>query len=207
MGLKKFFLGFGFGIITLSIVFYSILGFLPKNEKIVEVDLSNDEIIERAKTLGMISIRDLPEKSQTPEPSAPLSEAEIVSLARNLGMIYSSEVEKDFIIPEEPLPTQNPEPIPLPEPEPEPTPTPTPTPVPTVVEGKLTGDVLELNIPYGANMTQVSRTLQQHGLVTDAADFTSYVINSGMSRRIFAGKRYVKVGSDYAGILNALTTR
>jgi hypothetical protein len=85
---KKFFLGLGLGIIISSMIFY--MSFIvinktsSKNNKSVEI--SDEEVINRAKKLGMVAYKALPDTKQTS-----LSNDELIAKASELGMVFKTD--------------------------------------------------------------------------------------------------------------------
>lgn len=65
---KSFSLGFGLGIICVSLIFWIVYGYQVKKLKIeyesLKTVLTDEEIIEKAEQLGMIFYSDLPQNSQ-----------------------------------------------------------------------------------------------------------------------------------------------
>lgn len=55
-------------------------------------------------------------------------------------------------------------------------------------------------IPGGSDSTKVSQILQNAGVIDNAADFDSYLVQSGKDRRIRSGTFYVNQGSSYGEI-------
>ena len=223
MNLKYYLRGLGIGIVVTAVIMGIALG--GKKQ-----ELSNEEIKERAKELGMI------------EESTVLADA-----AANLKAELNKENEND----KEPeaIPTKSPEPTaePTPEATQEPTPsasiepsatpspiktsepsaTPTtektsepskapasgaesePAAVPTekpaqTDEGEQNTGTVTIQINSGDGSLTVSRKLEQAGLVDSATDFDLYLCQNGYDKRLNVGTFEVPVNADQERIARIL---
>lgn len=100
---RNFFLGLGLGIIISSVIFYLsiiVINKTPVNDNKV-VEISNEEIISRAKKLGMVPISSLPSTNQNP-----ISDDEIIKKAADLGMVFITEEKPQETTQPTQIPTQ-----------------------------------------------------------------------------------------------------
>ncbi|MBD5546536.1 MAG: hypothetical protein HDQ97_03950 [Lachnospiraceae bacterium] len=221
MSLKYYLRGLGIGIIVTAVIMGIAVG--GKKE-----ELSNQEIKERARELGMI------------EESTVLADA-----AANL----QTELNKGKEDEEEPeaVPTMSPEPTAEPTPEATPTPSasiepsatpspiktsepsaaptpektsePTADPVPSAVsepaavptekpvqadEGGENSGTVTIQINSGDGSLTVSRKLEQAGLIASAADFDLYLCQNGYDKRINVGIFEIPANADQEQIAKIL---
>jgi len=151
MTIKSFWAGFGCGIIVLAAVIFFYQYMNP--EVAVQthaVELSDDDIIERARDLGMVTYLDFvrsgegvaePDDAEPPEPeiiekivyveveaAGEPSDIEVITRARALGMDFADEPDESADGGDETIDGDD---APAPTPAPTSTPAPTATPVPT----------------------------------------------------------------------------
>lgn len=211
MNLKYYLRGLGIGIVVTAVIMGIALG--GKKQ-----ELSNEEIKERARELGMI------------EESTVLADA-----AANLQAELNKENDKD----PEAVPTKSPEPTKEPAPEAAPTPSAsiepsaTPSPIktsepsaepttenvsepsqaPTAVptekpaqsnDGEQNAGTVTIQINSGDGSLTVSRKLEQAGLVASAADFDLYLCQNGYDKRLNVGTFEVPVNADQEQIAKIL---
>ena len=211
MNLKYYLRGLGVGIVVTAVIMGIALG--GKKQ-----ELSNEEIKERAKELGMI------------EESTVLADA-----AAN----FQAELNKENENNKEPeaTPTQSPEPTAEPTPEATQEPTPsatiepsaTPSPIktsepsqapasgaasePAAVptekpaqpdEGEQNAGTVTIQINSGDGSLTVSRKLEQAGLVPSATDFDLYLCQNGYDKRLNVGTFEVPVNADQEQIARIL---
>lgn len=219
MNLKYYLRGLGVGIVVTAVIMGIALG--GKKQ-----ELSNEEIKERAKELGMV------------EEGTVLADA-----AANLQAELNKENEND----KEPeaVPTKSPEPTAEPTPEATQKPTPsasiepsaTPSPIktsepsaepttektsepsqapasePAVVPtekpaqtngGEQNAGTVTIQINSGDGSLTVSRKLEQAGLVASATDFDLYLCQNGYDKRLNVGTFEVPVNADQEQIARIL---
>lgn len=221
MNLKYYLRGLGIGIVVTAVIMGIALG--GKKQ-----ELSNEEIKERAKELGMI------------EESTVLADA-----AANLQAELNKENDKE----PEAIPTKSPEPTAEPTPEATQEPTPsasiepsaTPSPIktsepsaepttekasepskapasgaasePSAVptekpaqanEGEQNAGTVTIQINSGDGSLTVSRKLEQAGLVGSATDFDLYLCQNGYDKRLNVGTFEVPVNADQEQIARIL---
>lgn len=79
----------GVGMVFLSLVFGLIYNLDSKKDKTIvnEPALSEQEIMDKAKELGMINYADLPKRSLTDE--------DIIERASELGMVFKEDLDEE----------------------------------------------------------------------------------------------------------------
>lgn len=96
MHLRSFTLGLGVGIMMISAIFYAgTLIFKPAAQTKTltqEVELTDTQIEDRARKMGMIFIKELPPKGE--EKKIPLSDDEIIKRALALGLVEKNSAEE-----------------------------------------------------------------------------------------------------------------
>lgn len=104
---KSLLFGLGLGLILGSVLVYFTSTVKSREIGTESISLSDDEIIEKAKALGMVMLFEEPsEKEKSPKTDAELTEYEIAELAADIGMIFPAEkIEND--IDDEELPEGN----------------------------------------------------------------------------------------------------
>lgn len=99
-----------------------------------------------------------------------------------------------------PEPTQTPEPTPTPEP----TQTPEPTATPESTSESSAKDI-SLTVRPGESSYSVAKELKELGLIDSADSFDSYLCDTGMDRRIYAGSYLIPEGTSEEDIARILT--
>ena len=217
MGLKFYLRGLGVGIVVTAL----IMGIATSvNSKEI---LSDDEIRERAKGLGMVeestvladtfaqgSVGSPDEEEKAAEPSAtPRATAEPSETPR--ATTEPSATPRATAEPSE-VPTTVPTSAPTPAPTSTPVPTSTPEPVETPAEAPAPeteaatqqGESVTIQIVSGDSSLAVCKKLAQAGLVESANEYDSYLCQNGYDRRIRAGSFEIPVGAgkdEIAGII------
>jgi hypothetical protein len=188
---KNFFLGLGIGIIFSSLIFYMSFIVINKtttmNNKSTEI--SDEEVISRAKKLGMVAFSALPDTKPTV-----LSNEEVIAKASELGMIFktdekikeSSTVSKTSTQPKTAVQEQ--------------------TQVQAQTQTSITTETLDVRILGGSAAETVAQTLYELGLVDDATNFNKYIRDNDKSTKLRAGYFKINKGSSYEEILTILTT-
>lgn len=205
MNLKYYLRGLGVGIVVTALV----LGIGLGNRK---ETLSNEEIKERARALGMV------EESITVAEAAQQEEEK------------EPETEKEPVVTESPEPAQStasPEPTVSPEPEvgEEVTASPSPeasasavsTPAPSAEAEPDTedpnseeetaavlpqtspdntdGEIVDITVNPGEGSLAISRKLEETGLIDDAAEYDAYLCDNGYHTKLRAGTHRIPMGS------------
>lgn len=191
MANRNLLLGLGIGLIISSTVFYiSFIFSKPILNNDRQIEISNEEIIKKAKDLGMILVNEIPSaKQQT------LSNDDIISQAEKLGMVFKP-VEPSTIIES----TQNTETL-LVETSPPETET---IVVPTEVETKL--KIIDVRIEPGSSAVKTCEVLYDLGLIDSIDGFLAYLRKNNKTNLIRAGYFKIPDGSSYSQVLKILTT-
>ena len=183
MKLKYYLRGLGAGILFSVLIFVFVVG--PK-----ETVISDDEIIQRAKQLGMtekkevnINMEKLRENS-TPSPTTVPSPT-------------------DDPIPEA---TNSPTPTPTLSPTNVPTPSLAPTEVPPV-EGTDESEVVSavVEIKSGMRSEDICSVIERAGLIRDAMSLNAYLIQNGYAERLRSGKFELNSRMTFEEIAKMLT--
>jgi len=192
--IKNFILGFGCGIVILAAVTYFYYGADAGAKDPVGGAMSDNEIVERARELGMLTYMDFirsdgsdAEDKKSGEPAEveivyetvkeELSDAEIIDRALALGMYF-------FHMEEDEAPGEN-------EPggeEPEPA---------------ASGEI-RTYVQSGSNAGTIANVLFEHGVITDPVDFVDFLVERGMAGRLLSGEHIFRQGMDYEEILTVL---
>jgi hypothetical protein len=197
MKVKYYMRGMGLGIVLTTL----ILAISNPKEK-----LTNQEIITRAQSLGMVMGEDNnknleevlqninptkspSELSATPAPTAAPSQAPTAAPTA--------------------APTLAPTPVPTVEPMPtiKPTQVPVPTEIPTSGNTPDTGKVITFTIEKGMSSGKVAALLVQVGLVDNADDFNQFIEASGKASVIRVGSYSLPKDSTYEDIIKAITMK
>jgi hypothetical protein len=181
--------GIGLGFIFLSLILYGVSSFASSD---AVREMSNSEIMTRARALGMVSEDDIPEPPE-------LTLGEIIEMARVVGMVFEDEIYVTSPVTETnpapveqtTAPTSDPTPPPTSEPTPEPVQTPalTPEPVPTpepvatpepagtpAQDPSLNSATVEaVRVASGATPAGIAGLLFQNGIITDEAAFAEHL--------------------------------
>ena len=153
--------------------------------------MTDEEIIQRASELGMVSgnktlvIKDTPQPAATKEP-----------------LITTPEPTTEPEPTEEETPEPTKEPDSTKEPEPAQTPEPTVKPLgPQDLEPKV------LVIKGGESSVSVSKNLQELGLVESASEYDSYLCKNGYDKVISVGTYEIPIDASYEDIARIITRR
>ena len=196
MKLKYYMRGLGIGIVLTTL----ILTIANPKEK-----LTDREIIERAKILGMQEAGEVEDKS--------LSEV----LGGGKPTVMPSESPAQPSVTPILTPTKAPKPTATPKPtkEPEVTPEPTLTPEPGQPkddgtdknDGVNQGELIAFTIEKGMSSGKVAALLEAKGLIKDADDFNQYIVKEGKASVIRIGTYTLPIGISYDEIITKLTTK
>lgn len=178
MNKRNLFLGLGIGLILSSIIFY--IGFICFVTPVK--DLSDEDIILKAKELNMISTDEIPEQ-QT------LSDEDIILKAKELGMIFESDINDKTVE----STTDNSDK----EEDTQPT---------TILNTEVEAEIIDVRILPGSSAINVSKTLYEAGVIEDADSFLNFLKQSNKANTIRAGYFKIPTGSSQQDILKILTT-
>ncbi len=182
LSFKSFTLGLGMGIVFISLIFGIVyhLDLKRNSQTVAEAPpaLSDAEIIQKAKALGMISYVDLPKETTV------TNDDFVKQRAAELGMVFLNEetpAAADTTFAED-------------------TGAAVATAAPEV-------EYAIVRIPSGANATSVSRALEAQNVIDDADAFNRFIIQKRKSTRLRAGNLKFPLGASYEDVLQVLTTR
>ena len=196
------------------------------------VQISDEEIISRARSLGMVETGDLtlddatlqnqnsdqgPDTNVPAADPSPLPSSEpVVTASEEPDVVPSVEASAEPSLepslepsPEpseepslEPSPEPSEEPSPSPEPSEEPSPSPSPLVQPSAAPA---GDYAVLVVERGNSSNVVAERLQSLGVISDARDFDKYLVDNGYANRISVGTFQIPYGSTYEWIAKKIT--
>jgi len=66
-------------------------------------------------------------------------------------------------------------------------------------------DIAHIVIRIGAGASEVAYVLEEAGVITNAAEFSSFIVSEEMERRINAGEFYIETGLDYSDVLSIIS--
>lgn len=195
MKLKYYMRGLGIGIVLTTLIL-TIAN--PKDK------LTDQEIIDRAKALGMQEASEIEDKS--------LSEV----LGSGKPTVMPSEAPVQPTAMPTIAPTKTPEPTATPEPTKEPEITSKPIPTtkpeqsedsePTKNDGVNQGELITFTVKPGMSSGKVAALLVTKGLIKDADDFNQYIVKEGKASVIRVGTYTLPIGVSYDQIITKLTS-
>ena len=171
MRFKYFLRGLGVGIVFASLIFFMVYkeNATPK--------MSDKQIIERAKELGMVeegsSIEDILHASATSEASENIDTASTTEKATEEKQTTESTTEQ--------------------------------TTEATTENTTETTEKVSITVERGATSYTVCQKLQELGIVEDAAEYDNYLIENGYASRIRVGTHELTKGMDYHAIAEAIS--
>ncbi len=214
---KYYMRGVGVGILVCAL----ILIISRKNTAAV---ISDEEIISRARALGMIEsgeqslteatgvsdasdytgVSSSPEQTVSPSVQEPVSDGEEDPAS---STDTSPETSPEASPEPSNEPSSEPSPEPSNEPSPEPSEAPSPEPSPEAGSDPLLTDLVyvTLTIYSGNSSDTVARRAEELGLVTNAKEFDSYLVTNGYANRIRVGSFEIPKGASYEFIAKAIT--
>lgn len=202
MNLKYYLRGLGIGIVITAL----IMGIASGGRK---ETLSNEEIKERARELGMVEESTILADVEKATPST----TPLPSAAKEPEGTPAPTKEPAPSATEEPVPTPSKEPVSTAAPTSAPTATPTPVqmpePSPQMEQGEtdLTTSTVTVQINSGDGSLTVSRKLEEAGLVPSAAEFDWYLCQNGYDKRLNVGTFEIPAGADEEQIAKILGGR
>ena len=203
MDLRRYMRGLGIGILVTAV----IMGFAGTKS----AAMSDEEIKEKARTLGMtdnvVLAEALPISEPVPETAPePVEEPETTPEPTVLPTV---EPSPDTTADPSPEPTVEPVPGPTAEPDPTTAPAVSPTPEATPALGDNLDDSeateITIRINSGDDSFKVSSRLEEAGLVTSASDFNKYLMDGGYSRKLRTGNHTIMSNDDYETMARILT--
>lgn len=218
MKLKYYLRGLGAGILFSVLIFVFVVS--PK-----ETTLSDEEIIQRAKKLGMTEKQELSidmEKLRENTPSPGAMNSGIPSPSPT-SILRPSEIPSPTLMPTNnltptliPTPTNSPTPTivlsPTNSPTPTPTISPTPTHLPTVIpspedEQKIENETVSavVEIKSGMRSEDICAVIENAGIIDSATHLNAYLIQNGYAERLRSGKFELNSTMTYDQIAKLLT--
>ena len=191
MKLRYYFRGLGIGILVTAL----IMGMTSKAGR----PLTDAEIRAKALTLGMvdpgsISLGSLGSgASGGAEPSVTPDSQSTQEPEETTEPEISSSPSVSIAPESSPTPAVSSTPAPTPKPTPTLTPTPAPEPTPTV-------ETVTILIVRGDSSYTVSRRLEEAGLIENARDYDTYLVDNGYSKTIRTGTYKIPVNATWEEI-------
>lgn len=189
MKLRYYLRGLGIGMVVTAL----LMGFATKDLRA----MTDEEIMQRAKELGMVSGSQTLVVKETPLPTPEFTKEPL-----------PTHTEEPISTPEmSPEPTAEPTPTiaPTPTPRTEPTKTPEATPEMTLVPEETEHKVLV--IKSGESSVSVSKSLYEMGLVQSANEYDSYLCKNGFDKVISVGTYEIPADASYEDIAKIITRR
>ena len=214
MKLKYYLRGLGIGILITTVIL-SLAGIGRKN-------MTDEEIVKRAKELGMVEstlLSDLPDQTKAEEvrPTEPeTSEPETSLQPETSEQENSAEPETSEPETSEPETSEPETSEPEVSPEPEETASTPETPVapeetPVSPEDgnpdTPAGETVTLVIGRGESSTTVSKNLKKAGIVEDATAFDRFLCNNGYDKKIITGTYEIPYGASEEEIAKIITRK
>lgn len=218
MNFKYYLRGLGIGIIVTAI----IMG-IGNNGK---SSLSNEEIKEKAKALGMVEstvLTQMSEEDTKEEMPAEETTQEATSEIETEEATTMTEAETEEATTEAATPAPTTEPTPEPTIEPTAKPTASPAATSTTeqdvsmggkVSGtendsktteKVTGNQITITVGSGESSYAVCSDLEAAGLIASASDFDTYLCQGGYDKKIRAGSHSIPADAEPESIAKILT--
>jgi hypothetical protein len=210
---KYYMRGIGVGILVCAL----ILSISRLNTK---TDITDEEIISRARALGMIESGDqtLTEATGVSDAEAEPSEIQPEDVPSPETSheppypVMTAEPSPDTSEPPYPVMTSAPSPeVSEPEPSPSAVPSPSASPV-TSPSSDPDNDPLLTDLVYvtltvysGNSSDTVARRAEELGLVTNSREFDAYLVTNGYANRIRVGSFEIPLGASYEYIAKAIT--
>ncbi len=212
MKLKFYLRGIGIGIIVAVAI--CICAGLRTSEK----TMSDDEVIKRAKELGMTQSSVLTETEPADEvaeikndETEPAPAQDIVNAQDEATLDETPATdeqvaeESEEVTPEAtPEPTEEPTPEPTEEPTPEPTAEAVAEPEETTEES---GDYVIISVEKGNGSDTVARKLESAGLIDNASEYDKWLMQNGYDRIISAGAHKIPKGAGKEEIAKIICNR
>lgn len=199
MKLRYYLRGLGIGIFVTALIL--------KLSSSGQGTMSDEEIMQRATELGMVTQKTLISQVQDEGEADASAEQVIIATEAPTTEPVAEATPEPVEETQDAAPTEEPadEPQVTEEPTPEPTviPTEVPTQKPEVqVED---GEVVSLTIYSGDHSATVAKRMEELGLVEDYLDFDSYLCTNGYSRYVNSGIYKIQVGLSYEELAKIIT--
>ena len=181
--------GLGIGMVGVAFIFFIALRFTnPAPEVIIETGyISDDEIIERARVLGMVTIRELPDEGLAERPLHPLLNEVYLEEFENLR---AHNLELTRILEELGVSAED-------------------------IAAGLSGayeaaapdmeGYNEITIVFGLSAYAIANLFFDYGLVDSAESFSNFITAHNMTTMLMEGTHYIPEGATYSEILSIIS--
>jgi uncharacterized protein YjfI (DUF2170 family) len=176
---KNFTIGLGLGIIITSIAFFSTIRQMPEIEPISPAILTDEEVVERGKKLGMIFVSELSKQA------IQIKDEQVIQRANELGMVFLEETrinQDEQLIDHENV--QNLE--------------------ETLSESINEKEIIEVYIQRGTKAYFISDLLYKKNIIDNADGFTKFLKEKNMTTQLGSGHFVIPKNSTYDQILQIL---
>ncbi len=185
MNVKRgsFFIGLGTGIILSSLLAFFAIFSLVNKQSLSTLTLEKEQIIEKAKDLGMIFITELPSATKD------WTEEEVIVKARELGMDFIENQESKEILNRDldHYPEKN-----------------------SNWDQNLENNPIQIEtvyIPSGSNALKISKILAEQNLIKDSELFCQFLKEQKVTSTLRSGEFHIPIGSSKEEILRILQRR
>lgn len=190
--MKNFVRGMGVGILVTTLVF--AIAFMLKGN-----DISDDEIRQRAKALGMVEEDTQVVKPKEESTGQAVESGNPIENAAQTDMAVSMEAmnivtDTDAPIADVVLEQQDMELT-------------TPIPDQTPVIQELSGNAVKVQIGKGQDGITISNLLQQSGVIADAEDFNRYLSDNRLQMNILYGEFILEKNMSYEAIVEKIIAK
>lgn len=180
--LKFFLRGVGVALIITTTFFYILMN---NNVDSKKEQITDEVIIQRAKELGMVFIKESNGKTDN------LSKEDVIKLAREFSLEVRDVEEKNNENPlDNKISTENQSEIERTD---------------EIIEEITLSEEVNITIPSGFSSYDIAELLYKHGIIENTYDFNSYIIINKYDRKLQPGKYIFKKGSNYDEIIKKIT--
>lgn len=175
---KNFTVGLGLGIIITSIAFFSTLRQMPEVEPTPVAIVTDEEVVERAKKLGMIFVSELPKQATQ------ITDDQVMQRANELGMVFLEEKtmnQDEQIIDLRDVPNSE-----------------------GLSESTNEKETIEVYIQRGTKAYFISDLLYKKNIIDSADGFTKFLKEKNMTTQLGSGYFIIPKNSTYDEILQIL---
>ncbi|MBR1865682.1 MAG: endolytic transglycosylase MltG [Lachnospiraceae bacterium] len=200
MRLKYFLRGLGMGILLTSVIFY--VAYWQSQP----ADLTDAQIRQRAKELGMVEKENpvgnlLPAKEDSSEDDTPVSAQDMLTEQGTADASTSEEIPMNQT--EEPAVSETTAPDKADSGSAQEKTTEAESQ--TQEETPAASDTVSITIKGGDSSMTICQTLQKAGLIENASEFDTYLIENGYASRIRAGTYNLKTGMSFQNLADAIS--
>lgn len=186
MSIKSFSFGLGLGMAFVSLLSVVLIKaevskVKAENTADVPVQMSDEEIIERAKELGLVSLNDLPSRKDAEESvQSETQKEEINSDTEDNKSENETEVITEKAAEETTILLDN------------------------LSNREESGEMVNITITPGSSAGMISVSLQENGLIDDSDDFKRYIVEKGLTKKLATGSFSIPKGADYDEIIEII---